>query len=377
MNCAFQQPESSLSSMISIKRKNKKISTSGDVQITDVDPFRRRRRHQPESSSSSIIFAKGKNKKTGSYNCVETSIDAHPVRRRRRLVKNNVYFDSTDFIDLDCDETKEPCAAEHNIIQESADIVNTRTVAECCTPQENVTREFVDINLSSSTSQGQNMVRMNCIEDSSKRIDVTGNTMEFETDRSSIHSDHLTTGELGQLADRSLSLDENCYSVASNDRETKENDELDEFSILTDLSCVICLTNFSSTRGVLPCGHRFCYLCIESWADHMVTSFIIYFFFLSWQLLSGMMVAVVRNYILPRVLDDFFLKVSSEKTPTCPLCKVSFTSVTKVEGVASSDQKIFSQTMPTSTSNTDVFVFPNREDHRGTYALVSVIISLS
>lgn len=125
---------------------------------------------------------------------------------------------------------------------------------------------------------------------------------------------------------RTLILEDSEYIVdlgeepACDDDESNEKENNPKLSTQVHLSCVICWTDFSSTRGVLPCGHRFCFSCIQNWADHMT---------------------------------------SMKKNCTCPLCKASFCSIQKMEEAATSDQKIYSQTIPNNPSATDVYILPH------------------
>lgn len=76
----------------------------------------------------------------------------------------------------------------------------------------------------------------------------------------------------------------------------------------SEISCAICWTESSSSRGVLSCGHRFCFKCIRRWAVEKVSK--------------------------------------KKKEPTCPLCLKSFDFITVTNHASSNDQKIFSQTLP-------------------------------
>lgn len=53
-------------------------------------------------------------------------------------------------------------------------------------------------------------------------------------------------------------------------------------------------------------------------------------------------------------LTDGFLVQTS-----CPMCRKSFTCITKLDNAASSDQKAYSQSVPNDSLKTKVYVLPD------------------
>lgn len=200
---------------------------------------------QPAESISFSSLCSSRKKRSLSHD-MQNDATGEPAHRSRCLVKKNALFNHLD------------------------DVISD-TWQECCLTESNGHLDLPDYE--GSRTQGLEQV-----ED----IEGPRNHHLLEEPESSRSCHALSEHEINSKDEQCQYTRENIDSSdvgVNHDQQSKEDNQSESASVhkQADLSCVICWTDFSLTRGVLPCGHRFCYSCILGWADCMVCNLYLYY----------------------------------------------------------------------------------------------------
>ncbi|XP_004507249.1 uncharacterized protein [Cicer arietinum] len=310
------------------ERQNTDFS-AGVCEISVLEDSCLLKKHEESSSYSSRLSRKGKRNSGNEVKEESSSYSPRLSRKGKRNTGNEVNEESSSYSSRlsrkgkrnsgnEISTAARRSRKERRVVKYDDEGVLDPIILDLSTDDELSRMDRLHTE-AAATSTLPGRVNVDNIQENSEGLDAGLCRQSRTIDRSSdgieqTRSSTLSIEDPFPVTQTSVDL---CSSAAEKFNDGDPVDNSDDLPTSNELSCVICFTDFSSTRGILACGHRFCFKCIQDWVDR---------------------------------------RIAMGKISNCPLCKASITMIKKVEHAATTDQKVYSQSIPCDYTSSDIFI---------------------